>query len=162
DAWQALRAGGKNSMTRFSDELRIISPLTWAIATLVWVGSFLFLLLVAIPHGEKLRHWPGAGAVAFSIWPGLLLFVLILMAGYVNADARRRGMRHVLWTFIALLVPNMLGIVLYFILREPLVVTCPKCGAQGRANFAFCPRCGGELTKACPACKRAVDPGWSR
>jgi len=149
-------------MNRFGDEVRIISPVTWVIAVLVAVTMFFCLLFVAIPHDPKLSQWPGAGAVAFSIWPGALLFLYIVLIGYVNADARRRSMRYVLWTFIAVLVPNMLGIVLYFILRDPLVVTCPKCGVQGRVNYAFCPQCGAELTKACPACKRSVDPGWIR
>jgi Double zinc ribbon len=118
-------------MNRFSDGVRIISPVAWIIATLVAVAMFACLFFVAIPHDAKLSHWPFAGAVAFAIWPGALLFLLVMLAGYVNADARRRGMRHVLWT-------------------------------QGRANFAFCPQCGAELTRACPACKRSVDPGWSR
>jgi hypothetical protein len=149
-------------MNRFWEEVRIISPVTWVIAVLVAVTMFFCLFFVAIPHDPKLSQWPGAGAVAFSIWPGALLFLVVMLIGYVNADARRRGMRYVMWTFIAVLLPNMLGVVLYFILRDPLVVMCPKCGAQGRASFAFCPQCGAELTRACPACKRSVDPGWNR
>jgi hypothetical protein len=149
-------------MKRFSDELRIISPVAWTIATLVAGTMFSCLFFIWIPRDPKLSQWPGVGVVAFSLLMSLLLFAVILMYGYINADARRRGMRYVSWTFIAILVPNMLGIVLYFILRDPLVMTCPKCGAQGRANYAFCPQCGAELARACAACKRPVDSGWSR
>lgn len=148
-------------MSRFREELRIISPVAWMTAVLVAVGIFSCVFFVAIPHDPKMSKWPPAGAVAFAIWPTLLLFGVVSMAGYINADARRRGMRHVMWTLLALFLPNTLGIILYFILRDPLQARCPKCGAQGRVNFTFCPQCGTQLGQACPACKRPVEPGWS-
>jgi hypothetical protein len=149
-------------MNRFSDEIRIISPVAWIIAAVVWLGMFSLLFFVAIPHDPKLSKWPLAGAAAFSIWPGLLLAVLVLLIGYINADARRRGMRYVMWTLLAIFIPNSIGIILYFILRDPLLVQCAKCGAQARSGFAFCPQCGAGLSTACTACKRPVDPGWKR
>lgn len=149
-------------MNRFSDEVRIISPVAWIIAALVAVSMFVLLFNVAIPHDAKLSHWPEAGRIAFATWPGLLLAVLVLLIGYINADARRRGMRYVMWTLLAIFIPNSIGIILYFILRDPLLVPCAKCGAQGRAGFAFCPQCGAQLSTACPACKRPVEPNWQR
>jgi Double zinc ribbon len=149
-------------MTRFSDEVRIISPIAWAIAALVAVGMFCLLFFVAIPHDPKLGHWPIVGAAAFAIWPGLLVAAAVLLIGYINADARRRGMRYIMWTLLAILIPNSIGIILYFVLRDPLLVPCPKCGAQARSGFAFCPQCGAGLSTACPACKRPVEAGWSR
>ncbi len=149
-------------MNRFSDEIRIISPVAWVIAALAWVGMFCFLFLFAIPHDPKLSHWPVAGALAFSIWPGLLVAVLVLLIGYINADARRRGMRYVMWTLLAIFIPNSIGIILYFILRDPMLVVCAKCGAQARVGFAFCPQCGTALSTACSACKRPVEPNWQR
>jgi RNA polymerase subunit RPABC4/transcription elongation factor Spt4/putative effector of murein hydrolase LrgA (UPF0299 family) len=148
-------------MSRFSEEVRIISPIAWVSALLVAILIFSCLFFVAIPHDPKLSKWPVAGAVAFSTWPSLLLFCVVAMAGYINADARRRGMRYVVWTLAALFLPNTIGIILYFILRDPVVAVCPKCGAQGRVNFTFCPQCGTQLTRACVVCKRAAEPGWS-
>jgi RNA polymerase subunit RPABC4/transcription elongation factor Spt4 len=107
-------------------------------------------------------HWPLAGAVPFALWPGLLLGILVLLIGYINADARRRGMRYVMWTLLAIFIPNSIGVILYFVLRDPLLVPCAKCGAQVRSGFAFCPQCGSGLSTGCPACKRAVDPDWQR
>ena len=34
--------------------------------------------------------------------PPIFLFVLVVLIGYVNGDAKRRGMRHVLWTLLAI------------------------------------------------------------
>jgi predicted amidophosphoribosyltransferase len=86
---------------------------------------------------------------------------MVLLVGYVYSDAKRRGMRYVLWTWLAALIPNAIGIILYFVLREPLLVNCTHCGAQARPGFTFCPKCGGSLSPACPQCRRAVEPGWT-
>jgi hypothetical protein len=149
-------------MTRFSDEIKIIPGIAWVIAVVVWASMFLLLMFVAMPQDPKLHLWPLGGQIAFSIWPGLLVGILVLLIGYINADARRRGMRHVMWTLLAIFVPNSIGIILYFVFREPLLARCPKCGTQGRVNFAFCPQCGTQMAPACPACKRNVEAEWQR
>ncbi|HLY19658.1 MAG TPA: zinc ribbon domain-containing protein, partial [Bryobacteraceae bacterium] len=66
-----------------------------------------------------------------------------------------------LWTLLAIFIPNAIGIILYFVLRDPLLAHCTHCGAEARQGFAFCPRCGAPLAAACPQCRRAVEPGWS-
>jgi hypothetical protein len=107
------------------------------------------------------RNWPLAGKLAMSILPGLPLLVLVLLIGYVYADAKRRGMRYVMWTLLAIFIPNAIGIILYFVLRDPLLVHCSHCGAEARHGFSFCARCGGPLALACPQCRRAIEPGWT-
>jgi double zinc ribbon protein len=147
-------------MNRFSEELRIIPRVAWAFAAAVWVCMFFLLFYVILPRDAKLRLWPGAGQLAFSIWPGLLLAALVLLVGYINADARRRNMRYVMWTLLALLLPNSIGIILYFVLRDPIPAPCPKCGAPARPGFAYCPQCGADLARSCPSCKRNVEREW--
>lgn len=149
-------------MTRFSDELRIIPRVAWAIAVVLAVGLFVLLYIVVLPHDAKTQHWPDAGQIAFSIWPGLLLGTIVLLVGYINADARRRGMRYILWTLLAIFLPNSIGIILYFVLRDPLPVPCSRCGASGRSTFAFCTECGAPMATACPACRNKVESGWKR
>ena len=65
-----------------------------------------------------------------------------LLAGYVYADAVRRGMPPIPWTALAVLVPNCVGFVLYFLLRKPILHPCPSCGRGVAPDAAFCPRCG--------------------
>jgi RNA polymerase subunit RPABC4/transcription elongation factor Spt4 len=149
-------------MTRFSDDVRIIPGVAWVIAVLCWIFTFVMLISYAIPSDAELRLWPEAGKIAFSIWPGIVFAMYVLLIGYLNADARRRGMRYVMWTLLAIFIPNAIGIILYFVLRDPLLECCPKCGALGRRNFAFCPQCGTQLLPACPACKRNVEQGWQK
>jgi predicted RNA-binding Zn-ribbon protein involved in translation (DUF1610 family) len=148
-------------MSRFRDEVKLIPRTAFGIAVCVWLAFFLFMMLVPFRHDPELRYWPLAGKVALSLLPGLALFAHVLLVGYIYADAKRRGMRYVMWTWLAALIPNAIGVILYFVLRDPLLVNCTHCGAQVRQGFAFCPKCGGGLSQACPQCRRAVEPGWT-
>ncbi len=147
-------------MSRFP-EIKVIPLGTWFVAACLGLGLELCLLLVAIPRDPKLSAWPAALQVCFATVLMLIVFVYVLLIGYVNGDARRRGMRHVMWTLLSIFIPNGIGIILYFILRDPLPRGCPKCGATVRSKGAFCPACGAALANTCPACHCAVEPGWS-
>ena len=85
----------------------------------------------------------------------------ILLIGYVYGDARRRGMRYVMWTLLAIFLFNGIGIILYFILREPLLGYCSRCGKPASHGFAYCPHCGAGLRPSCPACHRVIEGPWS-
>jgi hypothetical protein len=84
----------------------------------------------------------------------------VLLVGYVCGDARRRGMNHLLWTLLAILIPYAIGIILYFILRDPLPVPCPSCATPAKKGHAFCACCGASVRPACPQCRQPVEPGW--
>jgi hypothetical protein len=148
-------------MNRFNEEMSVIPRTAWAIAVCVYLALVFLLLQVVIPEDPKLHLWPSAGRMLFAAGIPLFPAVLILLIGYVNGDARRRGMRYVMWTLLAILIPNAIGIILYFILREPPLRGCPKCGAAVRSGFTFCPACGTAVARTCPACRCAVEPGWS-
>jgi RNA polymerase subunit RPABC4/transcription elongation factor Spt4 len=81
---------------------------------------------------------------------------LLLLIGYINRDAKRRGMSPTLWTIVAVIIPNALGMILYFILRQPRSSVCPQCGAAVQTGFNFCPRCSYKLSPSCPQCQRVV------
>jgi predicted RNA-binding Zn-ribbon protein involved in translation (DUF1610 family) len=148
-------------MSRFREELKLVPRPAFAIAVCVWLAFFLLMMLLPFAKDPELRQWPLVGKLAICVLPGLPLFFMTLLVGYVYSDAKRRGMRYVLWTWLAALIPNAIGIILYFVLREPLLVDCTQCGAQVRTGFAFCPKCGGALSRACPQCRRPVEPGWT-
>src|SRR5215471_9083342 len=98
----AIPARRKDSMNRFSDKLRVIPRIAWVIALLVSACFSTLLMYVVIPHGRNVKYWPQAGQLAYAILPGLVLFAWVLLIGYINADARRRGMRYVMWTLLAI------------------------------------------------------------
>jgi hypothetical protein len=148
-------------MTRFWDEVRIISRWAWLIATLAYAGLAALLWAVAIPRGQYVKHWPMWGQLLFVVGVPIALFAHVLLLGYIASDAKRRGMRYVMWTFLAVLLPDLIGVILYFVLRDPMPVTCPQCGTSGKKNFAFCPKCGTELSPACPVCKHTIERGWA-
>jgi hypothetical protein len=137
-------------------ELRIISRWVWPIALLFTGGMSTVIVLN--------QHGPGFGhaETGFLLWGALFLFAWVVLIGYVNADARRRGMRHIMWTLLAIFIPYGVGVLLYFVLRDPQLLSCPKCNFRCRSTFVFCPQCGAELAPSCPVCKRAVEPAWQR
>jgi hypothetical protein len=125
------------------------------------VLSLLAALLSAAGWSFAAQGFPVVPRLLLGVMWALMFFVYGLLVSYVYGDARRRGMRHKLWTVIALAVPNGLGIIAYFLLREPLLRPCAACGAPARRGYAFCPRCGAALAETCAKCRRALDPGWS-
>ena len=78
----------------------------------------------------------GSGNLWFGFAVGVSAAAFVLSLGYVYGDAARRGMPSILWTMTALLAPNLLGFLLYFLLRKPLVepgLQCEQAIATGQA-----------------------------
>jgi hypothetical protein len=147
-------------MNTLGARLRIIPRTAWFIAVLVYVGFVLFAASVPMRHDPEMSNWPLAAKVAFAGLMPLFLSVYVLLIGFVHADAKRRGMRYVMWTWLAVLVPNAIGIILYFLLRDPLPQPCPSCRVVLAAGFTFCPHCGTALRPTCPQCGKSVERGW--
>ena len=140
-------------MKRFFDELRAVLYEIWPLALLF--PGFIFLMFIfergyfsamLLPGDPAIRKWSTAGQIAFAAVPALLAFAYVLLIGYINGDAKRRGMRDVMWTRLAIFIPYGMGAVLYFILRDPPQVPCPKCRVKARRDYTFCPHCGTELS----------------
>ena len=165
-----IRFRRKKENLRFWQELKLVPR--W----LIWMIVVLFLIAQIIGQmvlhhqlanhqevfGAELDSDPGAaGAALFGIITGasLVFAIMIFMVGYVNKDAKRRGMHSALWTFLVLvLMPGylVLGFIIYLLMREPLPYNCPQCGTTVGARFNFCPNCKCNLHPACPQCKREV------
>ena len=142
--------------TGFKAELKLIPGWAWFLAVTAFI-SLQFVFNVAIPHSKNPP--PPWACTLLGLLVGVIGAGYMLLVGYVCLDAGRRGMSRVLWTMIAMLVPNCLGFILYFILRQPLVATCPQCGAMIQPGFNFCPRCNCKLNPSCPQCQRMVRAG---
>jgi Double zinc ribbon len=154
-------------MSRFREEMKVIPRAAWVIAILAYLAFVAYAWLAFIPRDPDFSHelifvgWPRAEWLVFAAVVPLFLAVYILLVGYVTGDARRRGMRYIMWTLLALFIPNAIGVILYFILRDPLLRGCPSCGTMVSQGFAFCSKCGTALAHACPGCRAAVQPEWS-
>lgn len=150
-------------MSRLREELKIIPQTAWVIAAVLIVavtfGFFFFQMAVGGPGEFPLALTGGMFVMYAFILATFTVYCLLL--GYVAGDARRRGMRAILWVLLAMFMPSAIGFILYFILREPLLRPCPKCGTGARASFPFCPSCGETLAAVCPSCKNAVESGWT-
>ena len=149
-------------MSQFNEELKIIPKAARVVAVLAYIAiAAMFTLLFMFSRDQGLQNTPEAGKVLLVFGPGLLLAVYALLIGYVNGDAKRRGMRYVMWTLLAIFIPNAIGIILYFILRDPLLRPCPQCSQIVKPGFTFCPHCGSSLLPTCPNCGKSVELGWS-
>ena len=139
-------------MTPVAQNKQVIPTVAWIVAAGVLIVTGVVLAVLVNREGSFL--WVGI------IGP-MFLAAYVLLVGYVYGDARRRRMRHVMWMWLAILVPNGLGIVIYFILREPLAVYCTTCGLAMRPGFAYCPGCGSAMAPVCTKCQRVSEQGWS-
>jgi hypothetical protein len=151
-------------MSRFSEEMKII-PRPARIAAIVAAlivpfVTFLFIVLVSLNQRHGSLAWVPFAAIA-GLTVMMVVSVYILLVGYIVGDSRRRGMRPLLWALLAIFIPNAIGIILYFILRDPLLKHCSKCGAAAQASYTFCAVCGEALSQTCPGCHGPVQPGWS-
>lgn len=139
----------------FARELRIVPLWAWILAGICFLAAQI-VFNVVLPH-----HHPGGPPAWARPLLGLLAGIggacYLLIIGYINRDSKRRGMSPALWTIVAILIPNALGILLYFVLRQPLHSACPKCGHSVQSGFAFCPQCSHKLGLNCPQCQRMVS-----
>lgn len=84
---------------------------------------------------------------------GFLSTVLLLFVGAVAClgvwtyrDAKARGLQAGMWTAIVVLVPNLLGILLYFVVgRKQQKTACPACGSWTEPGKAYCSSCGSPM-----------------
>jgi hypothetical protein len=105
------------------------------------VASLAFVVFFFGLFEQRRASGPWAGTF-IGLAGGTLACAFFLLAGYVYADSRRRGMPPIPWTALAVLIPNCVGFVLYFLLRKPILHPCPGCGRGVAPDAAFCPRCG--------------------
>ena len=110
----------------------------------VIVGCVTLIGLVAgylnSDYGSKLTISLECGLAGLVF--GILIAIWLMCLGYVYADARRRAMRSGLWVLVCLLFPNLLGFLLYFVMRQPIASECGHCGHFVPLEQRFCSYCG--------------------
>ena len=144
-------------MSKFREELNVIPLVARVLAAVGYLGAVTAVGFIV----KQADDGPWLFWAFLAIFPPLFFASWILLIGYVNGDARRRGMRHVLWTLLAIFIPNAIGIILYFIVREAPMKNCPKCGTAVRGGFGFCQACGAPIAQSCANCRGTIEQGWS-
>jgi hypothetical protein len=165
-----IRLRRKKENLRFWSEFRIIPR--WLTGTALVL--FLVAQVIAISvNNWNLRHNSSVFAPDLVDFPVLEALALagvvtavslvaasyIFLIAYVNRDAKRREMHTALWTLLALLLSwpfPFLGVIIYFLVREPLPYPCPRCSTAVGARFNFCPNCKCNLHPSCSQCKREI------
>jgi len=168
DRLRLIRLRRRKERWRFRDELAVIPRwLVIALIVIFVIAQVLGLLINLFGVANNGATWPeGYSPLVQSLALGGLITIVaafffswILLLGYVNRDAKRRGMNPILWTLVCIiLMPAYvaLGFIIYFLVREPLPYTCPKCGSTVGPGFNFCPNCRCDLYPSCPNCKREI------
>lgn len=155
--------------TKFSAELRVIPRWLIRVLSALYVVALAIVLYISLASPGDLPQ-PLQGepmAVKLLAMFGIVTAVAIpvsafvLLMGYIGGDAKRRDMSPVLWVLVSILVPYLIGAILYFVVREPLPFNCPQCDRVVNAQFNFCPHCQFNLRPNCPQCRRAIRSGDS-
>ena len=130
-----IRFRRKRENLRFWNEFKLVPRwLVWTVVVLfliaLIIGNAVLYDMLASGQGDQifapeLKDKPALAHLALTgIITGASLFfaIVVFMVGYVNQDAKRRGMNSALWTFLVLvLMPSSLvvGFIIYFLMREP-------------------------------------------
>jgi hypothetical protein len=142
--------------TTFRSELSILPRLAWFLAFASGICG-----MVAVFAGAHMDKSIPREAVPFlALLCGFVVFCWVLLLGYVNRDAARRGMSPLLWTLICIFVPNLLGFLIYFVVRKRQGKFCNYCGCQVDDSFRYCPRCGKPQSSVCGSCGKPVRPDF--
>ena len=145
-----------NPKTTLKEEIRIIP---WWAYFLAGVAFLAFQIVLTVAWKRETNPPPVPLQLLLRIIPGILVTFYVLLIGYVNQDAKRRNMNRTLWTLLVIFIPNAIGFILYFLLRQPATIPCPKCGTLMKPSFNFCSNCKHNLHPTCPGCQHAVNPG---
>ena len=165
-----IRFRMKREELRFVDEVRLVPHWLFGL-----MGTLYVIALIVALGGNFLGLWGDAdhryfppeysllqgefmlGLVITGV--GVLVSAMVFLVGYVNQDAKRRGMNSALWTImVVMMLPAWLavGFIIYFLVREPLPYHCTGCGAMVSARFNYCPNCKYNLRPTCRHCQREV------
>ncbi|MBP7867906.1 MAG: zinc ribbon domain-containing protein [Acidobacteria bacterium] len=137
----------------------VVGALILGVMTLVLVPDLVPGLRISVGQSMSRAERPfflGALAVAGFLAIGILATI----AALVFRDARKRGLDPWCWATVATFVPNLIGVIIYLIVRSNVKKVCVQCGRGLQGDFVVCPYCGRGQQVLCPACRTPVSPGW--
>jgi RNA polymerase subunit RPABC4/transcription elongation factor Spt4 len=138
-----------------NEALRLVPWWSIVLAVAIFIAVQAFFYAVVMPHERTRGSIPVAAF--YTVLLGLFFAFHALVIGYVSRDARRRAMNPWLWMLIIIaLIPAGVGFIIYFMLRQPTRMACPRCLTRVENDYNFCPGCRTELNPTCTHCKRTV------
>jgi hypothetical protein len=122
----------------------------------------------------------GSVLALLGAYAALFLIALVVWT-FRDIRSRTRDILLQILATLLVLVFNVPGLVLYFILRPQYTLDeayehalgqeallqdieeryiCPSCRRKAQADFLICPYCHAELRKRCPNCERLINQNW--
>jgi RNA polymerase subunit RPABC4/transcription elongation factor Spt4 len=122
----------------------------------------------------------GSVLALLGAYAALFLIALVVWT-FRDIRSRTRDILLQILATLLVLVFNVPGLVLYFILRPQYTLDeayehalgqeallqdieeryiCPSCRRKAQADFLICPHCHAELRKRCPNCERLINLNW--
>ncbi|HTS69381.1 MAG TPA: hypothetical protein VMO17_10395, partial [Terriglobia bacterium] len=98
------------------EEFRVVPKAMVAVAVLLFLA--MQVVLLAVLFRRDAHPPPVVLQVPIAFLGGSVLAFFALLIGYINRDAKRRGMNPALWTLLAIFLPYGIGIIIYFLMRE--------------------------------------------
>lgn len=136
-----------------TDELRLVPR--WSVALAVVLFATVQYVMLVYLNQHRHERPPEGFRIFMSLMWGTVVATFTLMVGYITRDAKRRGMNVAMWT-AAVIGMQGIGLVVYFLLRQPVVSHCPQCSTTLASGFNFCPQCQFQLNPLCSLCNKSV------
>lgn len=101
----------------------------------------------------------------FLIFPFFILLpylLNIILAIVIYKDAEKRGLNGLLWALIVFVLPLLIGVIFYLIIRSSSSadLVCGNCHNNINGSYANCPHCGSRLRKQCDRCGTNLEDNW--
>jgi hypothetical protein len=151
--WNRQRSDSKAEQD-YGDSLKLLPLWSIILAILLFVGSQYFFDSGPPPH-RRPGSLPMHLIMGYMTSAALASYVLLI--GYVSRDVRRRNMQAALWILLTVVIPGGIGAVVYFLLRQPVLLRCPSCNTELAAGLHFCPQCRFQVAPVCGQCFRGVQ-----
>jgi hypothetical protein len=137
------------------DSLKMIPLWSIVLAVVVFVGSIWWFNHGPVPAHRRPGSLPMHLILGYTTGAALASYALLV--GYVSRDVKRRHMSAPLWMLIVVIMPGGIGAVVYFLLRQPIMMRCPNCTTELTAGVHFCPQCRFQVAPVCGQCFRGVQ-----
>lgn len=130
---------------------------------LYWGVTSFMLLIIGLVYTQFMRipesfplYIPFGLTAVFALIVGLIIGISI----FVYIDAPKRGLDPWLWMTIAVYIPNLIGLIIYLVMRNNSHHICNNCKNRFSRDLSICPYCGVNHEKRCGKCDSVIDSDW--